>query len=65
MGNKAAYTAEYLNDGHLSIPKEIVEFMKVQERIMDDMVRVAFNDAKKLSLFFGPELNKKDEEIEQ
>ncbi len=24
MGNKAAYTAEYLNDGHLSIPEEIV-----------------------------------------
>lgn len=25
MGNKATYTAEYLNDGHLSIPKEIAD----------------------------------------
>ena len=50
------------NSYAVSIPKEIVEFMKVQERIMDDMVRVAFNDAKKLSLFFGHELTEKEKQ---
>ena len=37
----------------VSIPREIVDFMKDQEKIMDDFVRVAFNDARKLSLMFG------------
>jgi len=41
------------NSYAVSIPKEIVEFIKEQERIMDDIVRVAFNDAKKLNLIFG------------
>ena len=41
------------NSYAVSIPKEIVEFMKEQEKMMDDFVRVAFNDAKKLSLMFG------------
>jgi len=41
------------NSYAVSIPKEIVEFIKEQERVMDDIVRIAFNDAKKLSLFFG------------
>lgn len=43
------------NSYAVSIPKEIVEFIKDQERVMDDIVRVAFNDARKLSLFFGEE----------
>jgi len=43
------------NSYAVSIPKEIVEFIKEQERIMDDMVRLCFNDAKKLSLMFGKE----------
>jgi hypothetical protein len=43
------------NSYAVSIPKEIVDFIKDQERIMDDMVRLAFNDARKLSLFFGEE----------
>jgi hypothetical protein len=43
------------NSYAVSIPKEIVDFIKDQERIMDDMVRLAFNDAHKLSLFFGEE----------
>jgi len=34
-------------------PKEIVNFMSQQERIMDDMVRLHFDDMRKLSLFFG------------
>jgi hypothetical protein len=41
------------NSYAVSIPKEIVEFMHDQEKLMDDIVRVAFNDAKKLSLMFG------------
>ncbi len=43
------------NSYAVSIPKEIVEFMHEQEKIMDNFVRVAFNDARKLSLFFGEE----------
>ncbi|MBM3233998.1 hypothetical protein FJZ19_02795 [Candidatus Pacearchaeota archaeon] len=45
------------NSYAVSIPKEIVEFIKQQERIMDDFVRIAFNDARKLSLMFGEEEN--------
>lgn len=43
------------NSYAVSIPKEIVEFMHEQEKMMNDFVRVAFNDARKLSLFFGEE----------
>lgn len=50
------------NSYAVSIPKEIVEFIKEQERIMDNMVRLCFNDAKKLSLFFGE--NEEEEELE-
>jgi len=41
------------NSYAVSIPKEIVSFMKEQEKIMDDMVRLYFEDAHKLSLNFG------------
>ncbi len=50
------------NSYAVSIPKEIVEFIKEQERIMDDMVRLCFNDAKKLSLMFGEYENEEEEE---
>ena len=50
------------NSYAVSIPKEIVEFIKEQERIMDNMVRLCFNDAKKLSLMFG---ENEEEEIEE
>lgn len=43
------------NSYAVSIPKEIVSFMKDQERIMDDMVRLCFEDMKRLSLRFGGE----------
>ena len=43
------------NSYAVSIPKEIVDFIKDQERVMDDFVRVAFNNARKLNLFFGEE----------
>lgn len=49
------------NSYAVSIPKEIVDFIKDQEKIMDDMVNLCFNDARKLSLMFG---EKKVEEEE-
>jgi hypothetical protein len=52
------------NSYAVSIPKEIVEFIKEQERIMDDMVRMCFYDAKKLSLMFGEEQEENLEEEE-
>jgi len=54
------------NSYAVSIPKEIVNFMREQDRIMDDMVRLCFNEAKKLSLIFGDEEGEKTgKEIEQ
>ena len=41
------------NSYAVSIPKEIVDFIKEQERVFDDMVKLAFDDAKKLKLMFG------------
>ena len=51
------------NSYTVSIPKEIVNFMREQEKIMDDMVRLCFEDAGRLSLNFNnlkevEELNK-------
>jgi len=47
------------NSYAVSIPKEIVEFMHDQEKMMDDFVRVAFDNARKLSLMFGEEMEEK------
>jgi DNA-directed RNA polymerase subunit RPC12/RpoP len=41
------------NSFAVSIPKEIVSFIKAQENIMDEMVRLCFEDMRKLSLNFG------------
>ncbi|MBU1136727.1 MAG: hypothetical protein ABIG37_02110 [Nanoarchaeota archaeon] len=41
------------NSYAVSIPKEIVEFMKEQEKIFDDMVNLCFEDVKKLKLMFN------------
>ena len=41
------------NSYAVSIPKEIVDFIHEQEKIMNDVVRLCFDDAKKLNLFFG------------
>ena len=43
------------NSHAISIPKEIVNFMNEQQRDMDDMVRLCFEDFRKLSLRFGGE----------
>ncbi|MEX0920688.1 MAG: hypothetical protein WDZ62_00275 [Candidatus Pacearchaeota archaeon] len=41
------------NSYAVSIPKEIVSFIREQERIMDDMVRLCFEDFGRLSLSFN------------
>jgi hypothetical protein len=43
------------NSYAVSIPKEIVSFMREQEKIMNDMVRLCFEDMGKLSLNFSEE----------
>ena len=40
------------NSYAVSIPKEIVSFMKEQEKIMNDMVRLCFEESGRLSLTF-------------
>lgn len=40
------------NSYTVSIPKEIVSFIKEQEKIMNDMVRLCFEDMGRLSLDF-------------
>ena len=49
------------NSYAVSIPKEIVNFIKEQEKIMNDMVKLCFNDSRRLSLFFGEELGGENE----
>jgi uncharacterized paraquat-inducible protein A len=51
------------NSYAVSIPKEIVSFMREQEKIMNYMVRLCFEDMGKLSLDFN-KLEKKGEENE-
>ncbi len=46
------------NSYSVSIPKEIVLFMREQEKIMNDMVRLCFEDMGKLSLDFREEKEK-------
>lgn len=41
------------NSYAVSIPRQIVDFMKEQEKAMNDMVRLCFEDAHRLSLRFG------------
>jgi DNA-directed RNA polymerase subunit RPC12/RpoP len=41
------------NSYAVSIPKEIVNFMKEQEKIMDDMVRLCFEEFGRISINFG------------
>lgn len=56
------------NSYAVSIPKEIVSFIREQEKIMDDMVKLCFEEAGKLSLSFNKlqeeKLNEKPEEFE-
>ncbi len=41
------------NSHAISIPKEIVEFMHHEEKLMNDMVRLCFEDMRRLRLDFG------------
>ena len=41
------------NSYAVSIPKEIVNFMQDQEKIMDEMVRLSFEEFGRISLNFG------------
>lgn len=41
------------NSYAVSIPKEIVLFMQEQEKFMNDMVRLCFEESGRLSLTFG------------
>ena len=47
------------NSYAVSIPKEIVSFMREQEKTMNDMVRLCFEDFGKLSLNFDELLNRR------
>lgn len=49
------------NSYAVSIPKEIVVLMKQHEKMMDDMVKLCFQDFGKLSLDFTKLLEKKNE----
>jgi hypothetical protein len=50
------------NSYAVSIPKEIVSFIQEQEKIMDEMVRLCFEDFGKLSLSFEEARRKKNAE---
>lgn len=52
------------NSYTVSIPKEIVSFMRAQEKMMNDMVRLCFEDMGRLSLDFkDEELIEEDKEL--
>ncbi len=54
------------NSYAVSIPREIVDFMKEQEKIMNDMVSMCFSNAKRLNLMFGEDdLEGEEEEVEE
>jgi len=53
------------NSYAVSIPREIVDFMHEQEKMMDDMVRLCFEEAGRLSLMFGENDNESGEESEE
>ena len=56
------------NSHAISIPKEIVNFMnemqKNAKRHMDDMVRLCFEDFRRLSLHFGDDFDIKKNNLE-
>ncbi|NCN99106.1 hypothetical protein COU62_00430 [Candidatus Pacearchaeota archaeon CG10_big_fil_rev_8_21_14_0_10_35_219] len=41
------------NSHAISIPKEIISFIQEQGKMMDDMVRLCFDDMKRITLRFG------------
>jgi len=65
MSNRAVYTAEYLNDGHLSIPHEIANMfsLKSGRKIRVIIEESKFNKAEFLKVF-GTWNQKGTEEID-
>ena len=53
------------NSYTVSIPKEIASFIREQEKIMGDMVRLCFEDFGKLSLNFSEQVKKQKEPTRQ
>lgn len=49
------------NSYAVSIPKEIVSFMQEQEKLMNDMVKLCFEESGRLSLTFNKIMEKEDE----
>src|SRR3989304_9478908 len=49
------------NSYAVSIPKEIVSFIREQEKAMDDMVKLCFEDIGKLTLNFSEQMKKQKE----
>jgi len=47
------------NSYAVSIPREIVSFMQAQEKMMDDMVKLCFEEMGRVSLNFGEVKNEK------
>jgi len=64
MGNKVTFTAEYLNNSHLSIPEELVNTLALRRgkkiRVVIETLRFNKSDFLKL---FGIWRNKSEEEI--
>ena len=50
------------NSYAVSIPKEIVSFMHEQEKLMNDMVRLCFEESGRLSLTFGDLIENQDKQ---
>lgn len=46
------------NSYTVSIPKEIVDFIHEQEKIMDDIVNLCFEEAGRISLLFNNQIDK-------
>ncbi len=64
MGNKATYTAEYLNDGHLSIPKEIADRLSLTKgKKLHVIVEASMFDKNDILNLFGVWREKSAEEI--
>lgn len=52
------------NSYAVSIPKEIVSFMEEQKNMMDNMVKLCFEDMGRLTLNFHEQLNKARKKLE-
>ena len=50
------------NSYAVSIPKEIVNFLHEQEKMLDDMVKLSFEEFGRISLNFGQNPRERDEE---